>query len=227
MTTATFLSQHLLRSTLPSMPNIWRSSVLQCVAVCCSVLQCVAVCCRAHCFPCQLFGVVVCCSVLQCVAVRCSVLQCVAICCNTVQCVAVCCSVLQCVVVCCSVLQSSLSFTPSVWRSCVLQCVVVVCCSALQCSALQCSARLCSVVQCVAVCCGMLWCVASTCSPYHMLGVVTFYLRFIRAKETQTQNTVRRVVLSNVDVDLDCAFRWCTNQSFSPFFLGMPTISFQ
>ena len=142
------------------------------------------------------------------------------------QCVAVCCSVLQCVVVCCSVLQSSLSFTPSVWRSCVLQCVVVVCCSALQCSALQCSAVLCSVVQCVAVRCGMSWRVASTCSPCHMLGVVTFYLRFIRAKETQTQNTVRRVVLSNVDVDLDCAFRWCTNQSFSPFFLGMPTIGF-
>jgi len=40
------------------------SSVLQCVAVCCSVLQCVAVCC----------------SVLQCVAVSCSVLQCVAVC---------------------------------------------------------------------------------------------------------------------------------------------------
>jgi len=33
----------------------WHSSVLQCVAVCCSVLQCVAVCC----------------SVLQCVAVCC------------------------------------------------------------------------------------------------------------------------------------------------------------
>ena len=49
------------------------SSVLQCVAVCCSVLQRVAVCC----------------SVLQCVAGCCSVLQCVAVCCSVLQCVAV------------------------------------------------------------------------------------------------------------------------------------------
>ena len=56
-----------------------RSSVLQCVVVCCSVLQCVAVCC----------------SVLQRVAVCCSVLQCVAVCCSVLQRVAVCCSVLQ------------------------------------------------------------------------------------------------------------------------------------
>ena len=49
------------------------SSVLQCVAVCCSLLQCV----------------------LQCVAVCCSVLQCVAVCCSVLQYVAVCCSVVQ------------------------------------------------------------------------------------------------------------------------------------
>jgi len=42
---------------------LFRSSVLQCVAVCCSVLQCVAVCC----------------SVSQCVAVCYSMLQCVAV----------------------------------------------------------------------------------------------------------------------------------------------------
>jgi len=54
------------------------SSVLQCIAVCCSVLQCVAVCC----------------SVLQCVAAS-DVLQCVAVCCGVLQCVAVCCRVLQ------------------------------------------------------------------------------------------------------------------------------------
>jgi len=49
-----------------------RSSVSQCVVVCCSVLQCVAVCC----------------SVLQCDAVCCSVLQCVKVCCGVLQCVA-------------------------------------------------------------------------------------------------------------------------------------------
>ena len=52
------------------------TSVLQCVAVCCSLLQCVAVCSSA------LQCVAVCCSVLQCVAVRCSALQCVAVCCS-------------------------------------------------------------------------------------------------------------------------------------------------
>jgi len=46
-----------------------KSSVLQCVAVCCSVFRCVAVC-R---------------SVLQCVAVCCSVLQRVAACCSVYQ----------------------------------------------------------------------------------------------------------------------------------------------
>jgi len=67
------------------------SSMLLCVALCCSVLPCAAVCC----------------SVLQCAAaaVRCSVLQCVsmfwwwlkAVCCSVLQCV------VQCVAVCCSV----------------------------------------------------------------------------------------------------------------------------
>jgi len=71
----------------------WKSSMLQCVAVCCSVLQCVAVCCSV------LQQVAVCCSVLQCVAVCCSKLQCVAVCCSELQWVAVCCSVLQCVAV--------------------------------------------------------------------------------------------------------------------------------
>jgi len=53
------------RTDLPLYDGLKRcaSSVVQCVAVCCSVLQCVAVCC----------------SVLQCVAVCCSVLQCVAV----------------------------------------------------------------------------------------------------------------------------------------------------
>jgi len=60
-------------------PSITRTSLWQCVAVCCCVLQCV----------------VVCCSVLQCVAVCCSVLQCVAVCHSVLQCVAVCCSVLH------------------------------------------------------------------------------------------------------------------------------------
>ena len=46
------------------------SSVLQCVAVCCSVLQCVAVCCSV--FQC----VAVCCSVFQCFAVQHSVTHC-------------------------------------------------------------------------------------------------------------------------------------------------------
>ena len=95
---------------------LFRSSVLQCVAVwcmcvavCCSVLQCVAVCC-------SMLYVAVCCSVLQYVAACCSVSTLlthaslsylmstathrVAVCCSVVQCVAVCCSVLQCVVVC-------------------------------------------------------------------------------------------------------------------------------
>jgi len=63
------------------------STLLQCVAECCSVLQCVAVC------------VSLCCSALQCVAVRRSASQCVAVCCS------VCPRVLQFVAVCCSVLQ--------------------------------------------------------------------------------------------------------------------------
>jgi len=75
------------------------SSVLQCVAVCCSVLQCVAVCYSV------LQCAAVCCSVLQCAAVCCSVLQCAAVCCSVLQCAAVCCSVLQCITMCSSVLQ--------------------------------------------------------------------------------------------------------------------------
>ena len=55
------------------------SSVLQCVAECCSVLQSVAVCCSV------LQRVVVCCSLLQSVAVCCNV--CVK-CWRSVQCVA-------------------------------------------------------------------------------------------------------------------------------------------
>ena len=91
-----------------------RSSVLQCVAVCCSVLLCVTV--SYSVLQC----VAVCCGVLQCVAVCCSVLQCVEThrtkrlsCClrpmrhhrreAALNCAAVCCGVLQCVAVCCSV----------------------------------------------------------------------------------------------------------------------------
>ena len=55
------------------------SSLLPCVALCCSVLLEFAV----HC------------SAMQCVAVRCSVLQCVAVRCSALQCVAVRCSALQ------------------------------------------------------------------------------------------------------------------------------------
>jgi len=102
-----------------SLSHSFLTSVLQCVAVCCSVLQCVAVCY----------------SVLRCVAVCCSVLQCIFVapffsvsghvsffrkpevyavflpCVWTTStrvnasCVAVCCSALQSAAVCCSVLQ--------------------------------------------------------------------------------------------------------------------------
>ena len=56
------------------------TSVLQCVAVCCSVLQCVAVLqCDSDIRDSFHDRRLVCCSVLQCVAVCCSVLQCVAV----------------------------------------------------------------------------------------------------------------------------------------------------
>ena len=77
-----------------------KSSVLQCVAVCCSVLQYVAMCCSV------LQCVAICRCVLQC-AVCCSLLQCVAVCCSVLQYVAIWCSVLQCIAVYCSVLQSA------------------------------------------------------------------------------------------------------------------------
>jgi len=71
------------------------SSVVQCVAVCCSVLRCVAVGCSG------LQCAVVCCSVLNCASVCCSVLQRVAVCCSVLgsalQCVAVCCNTLSCI----------------------------------------------------------------------------------------------------------------------------------
>ena len=94
------------------------TSVLQCVAVCCSVLQCVVVPVGGNS---HVAWVAVFCSVLQCVAVCCRVLQCVVVPVggnSHVACVAVCCRVLQCVTVCCRVLQS-----------------VAVCCSVLQCLA--------------------------------------------------------------------------------------------
>ena len=78
-----------------------QSSVLQCVAVCCSVLQCAAVCC----------------SVLQCVAVCCSVLHCVVVCCIVLH---ACCSVLQGATACRSVLQWVVppeTFTPCLHSS--------------------------------------------------------------------------------------------------------------
>jgi len=68
-----------------SVGRLWQgqlSSVLQCVAVCCSVLQCVALCCsvlqwiQRHNWR-KMTSV--CWSVLQCVAVCCSVLLCVAV----------------------------------------------------------------------------------------------------------------------------------------------------
>jgi len=94
------------------------SSVLQCVAVCCSMLQCVAVCCSANLrvkVICRVLHrnkltsqpqprVAVCCSVLQCVALRCHMLQYVApqqarhatLTSCALHCVAVCCLVLPC-----------------------------------------------------------------------------------------------------------------------------------
>ena len=50
---------HMCEVTNAALVYSWVSSVLQCVAVCCSVLQCVAVCCSV---------LQLCCSVLQCVA---------------------------------------------------------------------------------------------------------------------------------------------------------------
>jgi len=114
------------------------STVLQCVAVCCSVLQCAAVCC----------------SVLQCVAVcwyikytYCQLLRSsrarpwhrVAVCCSVLQCVAVCCSVLQCV---------DTSNTP-IFNSCAAP-------ARAPSTVLRCVAVYCSVLQCVAVCCSVL-----------------------------------------------------------------------
>ena len=66
------------------------TSVLQCVAVCCSVLQRVQVAVR--------------CSALQCVAVHCRALQCVAARCSALQHIAVRCSALQRVAAHCSTL---------------------------------------------------------------------------------------------------------------------------
>ena len=116
--TAVYVLQHS-SCRLHRGASVVSSSVLQCVAVCCSICgikQCPS--CLAVWQWCILQCVAVCCSVLQCVAVCCSVLQCgavwycntrlisrIAVCCSVLQCVAVCCSVLQCVAVCCSVLQ--------------------------------------------------------------------------------------------------------------------------
>ena len=79
------------------------SSVLQCVAVCCSVLQCAAG--RSNMLPCG----AVCCRVVQCVAVCSNVLRCVAVCCSASLGVAkvylFCTGVLQCTAVCCNVPQ--------------------------------------------------------------------------------------------------------------------------
>jgi len=81
------------------------TSMLMCVAVCCSVVRCDAACCSETPTVCngQLpqflhthVYVTVCCSVVQCGVVWFSVVQCGAVCCSVMQCVAVCCSVLQC-----------------------------------------------------------------------------------------------------------------------------------
>jgi len=152
-----------LQHTLPLLPDSFTvneasrmchvcvcSSLLQCIAVCCSVLycvcivlQCVAVCCSV--LPCV-------CILLQCVAVCCSVLQCVAVCLHCVavhwsmlQCVAVC---IHCVAVCCSmsalcssVLQSSdgITFNHSS-RIFLAVCVCSVCVSATYYNTMQPSA---------------------------------------------------------------------------------------
>jgi len=110
-------------------PLVVCCTVLQCVEVRSSVFQCVAVCCsmsggpRGQAVSLALSPPAVCCKVLQCVAVCCRVLQCVdrdvelylalspvAVCFSVLHdsvwpCVAVSCSVLQCVAACCSVLQ--------------------------------------------------------------------------------------------------------------------------
>jgi len=133
------------------------SSVLQCVAACCSELQRVTVCCSVLHVQC----VAVCCSVLQRVSEaanivtneihfrivkiksgkrllhrthllqRCSVLQCVPVYLNAWQCSALCCSVLQCAAVCSSVLHCV-----AIWQR------IAVC-------------RNMSLLQYVAVCCGV------------------------------------------------------------------------
>jgi len=76
------------------------SSVLQCVAVCCSVLYCSTL----HSVAMQL-QYTACRRVLQFVAMCCTVLQDIVVCRGVVQHAVVCCSVLQCVAVCCRVLQ--------------------------------------------------------------------------------------------------------------------------
>jgi len=73
------------------------SSMLQCVAMCCSVLKTHVmryIACALVTFDGRgVSGVFNMCCVAEC----CSVLQCVAVCCSVMQCVAVCCSALQCV----------------------------------------------------------------------------------------------------------------------------------
>ena len=101
------------------------SSMLQCLALCCSVFQCVAVSLRkpspTHPYRKVLQCIALGCTVLPCVALCCSVLQCLfkkilthnhtGVCCNVLQCVAVCCIVLQCFAVWCNTIQQTSAST--------------------------------------------------------------------------------------------------------------------
>jgi len=109
------------------------TSMLMCVAVCCSVVQCDAACCGETPTVCngQLPPFL---HTHMYVTVCCSVVQCGAVCCRVLQCGAVCCSMMQVKVQWCETdgSLSSYSFTY------LTQCVAVYC-SVLQCGAVCCS----------------------------------------------------------------------------------------
>jgi len=128
------------------------TSVLQCIAVCCSVWQCVAVRCsviaaslclwpHAHSILIHRYECAeVCDAVLQCVTECAEV--CDAVCCSALQCVAVCCSVLQCVAVAACTFHRKHPIRIHRYTC------IKVCCSALQCVAV-CVAT--TVVECMRV----------------------------------------------------------------------------
>jgi len=111
------------------------SSVLHCIALCCTVLQCG----RAEVSPYPTAGVLqcvavcrsiclVCCNVLHCVALYCRVdeqkplLIQLQVCCSVLQYMS---SVLQCIALCCTVLQSGRAEASPYPTAGVLKCVAV------------------------------------------------------------------------------------------------------